>query len=356
MRTDFPKSPQLRLGWLVVSIGTVCLPLALAILSTSCVTSGREVKPKTPSPIVWPTPPDAPRISWLRNISTPGDVGMTPSTWNKVVGFVTGESPEHQNLDKPFGITVDETGTVYVTDTGNNSVICLDLNHKEWRRWRTAGKTRFLAPVSLARRQGVFYVADSELAQVLAFNDKGDEIFTVSKPLQRPTGVALNGELLFVVDSQLHAVLAFDLGGKLKFQFGTRGTAPGEFNYPTHINSDSAGHLLVTDAMNSRVQVFDAKGTFISQIGKAGDVPGHFGRPKGVAVDGFGHVYVVDAMFDNIQIFDLSGKLLLNFGEGGTKPGQFGVPAGIAVGPDNKIYVADSYNHRVQVFQYIGAP
>ena len=340
----------------------IVLPLALAAFAASCVSTKPPPSAESTPNLVWPSRPDAPRIRYVRSIASPADIGSGPSRWKRIVRFVTGDTGERQSLSKPFGVALDEAGNLCLTDTGNNSVSYCDLARKQWTRWQAVGKTRFTSPVAIARRHGIFYVADSELGKVFAFREDQRELFTIASPLQRPAGLAIAGDSLVVADSQAHSVFVFDLRDQppkdsapvLRFQFGKRGLGPGEFNYPTHVGVDGSGHLLVTDSLNSRVQVFDGAGKFLAEIGSSGDAPGHFGRPKGVAADSFGHIYVVDAVFDNVQIFDLSGRLLLSWGQGGSKPGEFGVPAGIAISADNKIYVADSYNRRVQVFEYLG--
>ena len=238
--------------------------------------------------------------------------------------------------------------------TGANTVCYLDFAHNKWHRYLAAGKTEFASPVAVARRNGIFYVADSKLGKVLAFREDGKSAFEITSPLVRPVGLAISGDALAVVDSQTHAVCVFDLAGKFRFQFGQRGTAPGEFNFPTHIAADVGGRWLVTDSLNCRIQTFSPDGKFVSQFGGSGDTSGNFGRPKGVAADSFGHIYVADAVFDNVQIFSTDGQLLLNFGQSGGGAGEFGLPNGVAIAPDNTIYVADGYNHRVQVFKYLG--
>jgi DNA-binding beta-propeller fold protein YncE len=328
--------------------------LVLAGLAVSCVSAKHGARAAAvPSP-VWPPPPDDPRVVFIKTISGPADVGQTLSVWRRFSNWITGETGESQGLQKPFGIALDETGNLCLTDTGNGIVCYCDFARHQWRRWNAAGKIHFQSPVAVVRRNGIFYVADSELGEVLAFREDGKLAFEISKPLQRPVGLAISGDALVVADSQAHSVFVFDLQGKFRFRFGKRGIAPGEFNFPTHVGADGRGRLFVTDSLNCRVQVFSSDGKFISQIGSEGDTSGHFGRPKGVAVDTFGHIYVADAVFDNIQIFDLSGRLLLSLGESGTGPGQFGLPNGIAIGLDNQVYVTDGYNHRVQILKYIG--
>jgi hypothetical protein len=332
-------------------------------LFVSCATSSRVASEKT-APPVWPSPPDAPRIVYVRSVSNPRDIGQSLSVFTRIGHWLTGENGDRLTLQKPFGLALDETGNLCVTDTGASLVCYLDFAHRKWRRYPAAGKTVFLSPVAVAKRNGIFYVADSELGKVLAFREDGKSAFDITNSLARPVGLAIGGppplrfgatsNSLAVVDSQLHAVFVFDLAGKFLFQFGKRGTAPGEFNFPTHIASDGNGHWLVTDSLNCRIQIFAGDGTFIAQFGSSGDTSGHFGRPKGVAEDSFGHIYVADAVFDNVQIFSATGRLLLNFGQSGNGAGEFGLPGGIAIALDNSIYVADGYNHRVQIFKYVG--
>lgn len=305
---------------------------------------------------VWPSPPDEPRITFVQFLQGPRDIGQNPSTFRAFANWITGDTGENLNLRKPFAVALDETGNLCVTDTDNNLVCFADLARKQWHRYDGVGKTKFASPVAVARRNGIFYVADSELGKIFAFRDNGQAVFEIAAPLKRPVGLALAGDSLFVVDSQLHAVLVFGLDGKFQFQFGQRGEGAGEFNFPTCAAADGQGHLLVTDTMNCRVQVFDLHGKFLSQFGSNGDTSGHFARPKGIAADSAGRIYVVDALFGNFQIFSTDGKLLLNVGENGGGPGGFGLPSGIAIGADGRIYVADVFNHRVQIFKYIGQP
>jgi len=332
---------------------TVLIVALVAGLLASCATSPPMAADKPAGP-VWPPPPDPPRIAYVRSLQVPRDIGQSPSVFTRLGRWFTGDKGQNQALQKPFGLALDEAGNLCVTDTGANLVCFLDFAHKKWRCYATAGKTAFLSPVAVARRNGIFYVADSELGRVLAFHDNGAPAFAITAPLLRPVGLAIAGGSLAVVDSQAHAVFVFDLRGKFLFKFGRRGTGPGEFNYPTHIAADGQGRWLVTDSLNCRIQIFSADGRFLSQFGSSGDTSGHFGRPKGVAVDGAGHIYVVDAVFDNVQIFDADGRLLLNFGGSGGGPGEFSLPNGIAIAPDDSIYVADGYNHRVQIFKYLG--
>jgi DNA-binding beta-propeller fold protein YncE len=315
-------------------------------------------KSKAPAPenvsIVWPAPPESPRIAYSKLVSRPADLGIKRSGLTRFGQWLTGSEKGNEPFIKPFGIAFDEKDNLCLTDTGANVVCFYDQEKRKWHRWEKVGKVRFSSPVAVARRNGIFYVADSGLASIIAFDDAGKLRFNITNQLQRPVGIAVGTNEVLVADSQRHMVVVFDLFGKFLREFGKRGTAPGEFNFPTHLCVDIAGHIVVTDSMNARVQVFDAAGHFQGQLGTLGDSSGQFSRPKGVATDTLAHVYVIDAMFDNVQIFDKKDVFLLNFGQAGTQPGEFWLPNGIAINQANEIFVTDSYNRRIQVFKYIG--
>jgi len=367
MKTAGAKPPRVVLGLrarlLSFTLFSGCSALAFGFLAalSGCTTSteARRSVHETPAPAVrlWPADePDAPRAVYVQSIARPADAGVKSTGWARFARWVTGSGAGNEPLQKPFGIALDEKDDLCLTDTAANTLCYLDRAKKKWHKWDKAGKVRFSSPVALARHKNIFYVADSGLPAVLVIDDKGKLLRQLTNRLERPSGLAVEGERLFVTDSARHCVLTFDLLGHYLGEFGRRGVGPGELNYPTHIAADREGNLYVTDSMNGRVQLFDLDGKFKAEIGSTGDSTGHFSRPKGVAADSFGHVYVVDGMFDNFQVFDRTGRFLMTLGESGTEPGQFWLPNGIAISSDNRIFVADSYNHRVQVFKYVGPP
>jgi DNA-binding beta-propeller fold protein YncE len=339
------------------NIRSICLAALCSVLALFFGGCSHLEKPSpasdTPA-LVWPAPPDPPRIGYVKSISRPADLGIKASAFTRFGRWLTGSQKGNELLIKPFGLALDENDNLCLTDTGDNSVCFYEQSKKKWRRWDRVERLRFISPVAVAKRQGIFYVADSGLRSIVAFDEAGKLRLHITSHLERPSGLVISGDRLFVADSQRHRIVIFDLAGNYKSEFGKRGIALGEFNFPTHLAADTQGNLFVTDSMNSRVQVFDTTGNSKRQLGKIGDSPGHFSRPKGVGVDALGSVYVIDGLFDNVQIFDQTGRLLLNFGEPGSGPGEFWLPNGIAITRDNHIFVADSYNRRVQVFKYIG--
>ena len=325
------------------------------LILISCLAAGSlPAAALSTNQLVWPPPPAAPRVAYLQSLAGPRDFGIRQAWWTRLIDVVTGAS-HRDELVKPFGIGLTETGNLLVTDTGVNTVYALDRVTRRRTRWDKVGPYRFHSPVAVAEFRGIIYVADSELRTIIGFDAAGKLRLAITNGLERPAGLAIADEKLFVADAGQHQIAVFDLQGHPVAQFGRRGTDPGNFNYPTHLAVGTAGQLFVTDSMNARVQILDRQtGQSRGVIGRLGDGSGQFSKPKGVAVDKAGHVYVVDTAFDNIQIFDQQGTFLLAFGSLGTQPGEFWLPNGVAIDRNDRIHVADSYNRRVQIFQYVG--
>lgn len=329
---------------------------AIAVLAAGCARVERAPSEAAQQERarVWPPPPEPARIAFERSVLRPLDLGLKRSPFTRIGQWLTGSDKGNEALIKPFGVALDEEGNLCVTDTGANAVGFYDRTTKKWLRWTRVGQVRFRSPVAVARRGGVFYVADAELGGVVAFRESGRLLFISTNGIGRPSGVCVDGEHIYVADVREHRIAVLDAAGQLVRHLGKRGAGPGEFNFPTHVSLDQNGNLLVTDSMNGRIQRLGRGGEFLGQLGEMGDGPGQFSRPKGVAADPRGNVYVIDALFDNVQIFDGSGRLLLHFGSAGSGSGEFWLPNGLAISSDNTIYVADSYNHRIQVFKYVG--
>jgi DNA-binding beta-propeller fold protein YncE len=331
----------------------------LAMLAAGCA-AARPVKTVER---FWPVPPDPPRIAYVRSLSEPEDLGRKRNWFLLTFQAFLGGGPSPPML-RPFAVTADDQGKVYIADTGEQAVHIYDLSGRNYHQiyWIQRGQSRFLSPTGVAvDGEGNVFVSDSQLNRIFEFSAKGYRLIrTIGEPgeFDRLGGLAYDkkNKRLLAAEANGHRIHEFDAEGKLIRSFGKRGVGDGEFNFPADVATDKDGNIYVTDSMNFRIQIFDENFKFIRKFGRLGAVLGTFSKPKGVAVDTEGHIYVVDGIYDTVQIFDNQGRLLMNFGTTGEGPGDFWLPNGIAIDGDNRIYVADTYNHRVQVFQFLGSP
>lgn len=328
-----------------------------AILVMIALLSGCANLPKTrQTDLFWPGPPDPPRIRYLKSFSSPRDLKIHTSWPTRIYRFITGKKETDVSFSAPFNIFVNRHGDIYLSDTGARAIHGFGEKKKQYTRITVSGSTPLLFPIGITGDdRGYIYVSDSLQKQVLVFDRKGNRVFSIdSVNFQRPTGIAFNqqDQSLYVVDTPAHDIKVFDQNGNFKEVFGHRGTAPGEFNFPTCICIDRSGRIYIGDSLNFRIQIFNRPGEVVKSFGQAGNGSGYFSKIKGIAVDGLGHIYVSDAQFDAVQIFDPEGNFLLAFGESGTGPGEFRFPAGIFIDKHDIIYIVDKLNRRVQVFAY----
>lgn len=302
--------------------------------------------------LVWPQPPEKPRIKFVEILSN--DKDLLTTSWDKFKDFLFGWLARNY-LDNPYACAAYRTTRVYVSDPGSNAVFVFDRERKDVWLIGTEKEGGLWMPVGLdVDENGNLYVVDTKQAKVFVYDSNGKFLRSFGEgKLTNPVGLTFANHRVYVTDSKAHVIKVFDPAGNLEKEIGRRGSGDGEFNFPLYITHDKEGNIYVVDTMNFRFQIFDREGNFIKAIGSPGDVSGTFARPKGIAVDSEGHIYVSDAAFNNVQIFDKEGNFLLNFGSYGRAPGELLFPAGMCFDEIDRLYIAEQMNSRVQVFQYV---
>ncbi len=341
-------------------VGWCSGPAALALLA--CLLSGcgqpRGTLFESDAPrLFWPPPPETARIQYVGQLGTSEDLHPAKSFGEGLGEALFGRKTSRSMLT-PYAVCTDNQNRLFVCDSNAQVVHMFDLDRRRHEQWQPGEESGgFSQPVGVAfDTMDRLLVSDSVAGTIFAFARDGEYLGELThEPLERPCGLAVDHRTgrIFVADTGAHQIVVLAFDGEELARIGGRGTALGQFNFPTNVAVDSEGRLYVSDSLNFRVQVFESDLTPLRQIGEKGDMPGYFSHPKGLALDSDDHLYVVDAHFESVQIFDRDGRLLLAFGEEGHGPGQFWLPTGIVVSRDGRIWVADSYNRRVQVFQYL---
>ena len=167
----------------------------------------------------------------------------------------------------------------------------------------------------------------------------------------RPTDVAWDAQgNIYVADGYGNARVAkYDRNGKWIRNWGSRGSAEGQFNIVHGIAIDAQGNVYVADEGNKRVQVFDGDGKFKTQFTNVG-APTALCITRGPQqVLYVAHTGDPDGMEDAaIYKIDLQGKVLGKFGSAGKLPKEFSLVNSIDCRSENELLIGELANWRVQ--------
>jgi DNA-binding beta-propeller fold protein YncE len=276
-----------------------------------------------------------------------------------------------------YGLAIDQQGSLFVVDNGNNRVQKFENNGTFIILWGNFGSANanFHNPTGIAcDAKGDVYVVDTNNHRVQKFDGKlGGYLMKFGSrgngegQFSSPWGIAVDRVrgYVYVVDSANFRVQKFDANGEFIMQWGSFGNNDGQFYFPRGVAVDQAdGSVYIVDMGNHRIQKFDTSTNVLPQLllkiggglgpGHASNPqaqePGQFRSPWGVAVDGQGDLYVTDTGNQRVQKFDREGNFVTQWGGFGNQDGQFNFPYGIAVDARGSVFVTDSANSRVQQF------
>ena len=259
----------------------------------------------------------------IRKIAPDGMVSTLAGTGVK--GSSDGAANE-ATFNKPNGLAVDNSGNVYVADTGNNRIRKIAADGTvSTLAGSTAGyadgpgqDALFDAPNDVVvRGDGVIFVADTENNNVRQISTDGT-VSTLAGSTRgyhfahlRPYDLVLDSDgNLFVSNTTEHVIVrispsddsyeVFDFAGGKPTKRGAspqRGFADGQgsnarFYHPGEIAIDGSGNLYVADIGNRVIRKITPDGT-VTRI-KAEHRSEWMGKPSGIAVSADGVLYVLD--------------------------------------------------------------
>lgn len=292
----------------------------------------------------------------------PGKVKMFISIFNRPVKgspFVI-DVTEHNNPVMKFGsrgsgdenllqpvrvVTSAEDSLVYILDTGNSRIKCLD----------SSGKFKHhIGPIGLENQggTGLALTPDKNIAvinwrtkYVTVLNSQGDLITKFThQDFVEPIDIAVNskGEII-VADNGANRIFMFDASGRLLTTFGSKGSKDGQFKLICAIVVGKCDEILVAD---HRVQIFSRDGKFSRVIPDQGK-----GQFCGLTVDSGGLILATktEKTQSYVQVLNSSGKLMFCIDSYHDKLKR---PSGLATTSDHHVYVVDLGNHCVKKYRY----
>jgi tripartite motif-containing protein 71 len=167
-------------------------------------------------------------------------------------------SSSETSLDKPWGVAVDPSGNIVVTDKGRNMAFK--------------------------------FASDGKYLQTLVSTGPADG------QLQHPHGIAFDSSGNFYIADQVHAnIQKFSPDGKLLLKFGSEGRGEGPvFHRPHGVAVDSSGNIFVADSGNHRVKKFAPDGSFIKSWAR-------FKDPHDIKIDASDNVYLINTTYDEVS-------------------------------------------------------
>ncbi len=291
----------------------------------------------------WPSLPDGIEIGQVSGVGV--DSGGEVFVYHRAEKVWEGEE---------LALELIPSSTVFVLDADTGDLM------DQW------GAETFVMPHGLTvDHEDNLWLTDVGLHQVFKFDRTGNLLMTLgergiagedSQHFNMPTDVAVAPDGSFYVSDGYgnSRVIKFSSDGSYLISWGSKGTAPGQFDVPHSIALDSHGSVYVADRGNARLQLFDDAGQFINEWQARS-----LGRPWAVRISASGNVFVIDGgdqsefWPDRARILklDSDGQILAFFGSYGNAPGQFIWPHTIALGPEEELYIGEvSTGMRIQKF------
>lgn len=259
----------------------------------------------------------------IRKLTLAGEV-TTQAGVAGMFGAVDG-APGTARFNGPFGLALDASGALYVTDRGNNTI----------RRVTADGTVTTIAGGSPAgSKDGAATDARFSLPNGLAFDRAG---------------------ALFIADAANDTIRKL-AGGQVTTVAGSVATAgsadglAGQLNNPSGLAIDPAGDVLIADHNNGTIRKWTPAGvtTIAGTAGILGGADGtgaaaRFAAPLGLAVDAAGDVFVTDLVGATVRKITPAGVVTTVAGTAGKSgivlgahPG-LGAPVGVAIVGDSLV-------------------
>jgi streptogramin lyase len=281
----------------------------------------------------------------------PSNPELNPVPARPITMFEGSKGTGKGQFDSPTAITLDDSGNVFIADTGNSRIEKFSPTGQFLSTIKIAGDGhgKKAEPTGIAiDHAGNMYMADSSKHCVDKLTADGTLIAEWKGPdpgFYGPRRIAIGADnSIYVVDQGRTRIVKLNTTGRVLSAWGSKGSADGQFDDPTSVAIDpNTNKVYVADPRNKRIQVFDSNGKFLNSW----RVP-EWGQAQGfedLAVDSErGRVYASSGNMNAIAVLDLNGTRVANLTT--QYPQRLDRPSGLAL-RNGKLYVLNMAGNNV---------
>lgn len=326
-----------------------------------------------------------------------GGAMLAPAAYTPSL-VIDGEQCGSGAWNNPQDIAVGPDDLIYVADTGNNRIVCLDSDFRLVRILSGIptddGLDRFSSPGGIfVTPEGHLYVADTGKARIAEFDEQGNYVRSIGAPQSdvegvipegfryRPRRVVVDsvGRVFVIAQDVYEGFIEFNQDGLFVGYMGAPRVTPSVADLfwsrlatreqrarqiqfiPTEFSSadvDEKGFIYTVNqgpATDRTIKRLNPSGEdVLVRAGLQPPVGDIVSTNKSVFVDilaqGYGIYSVLDRQRGRVFTYEANGNLLYVFGGKGERKGQFTNPVALDM-VEGKILVLDSELRRVTVFE-----
>ena len=252
------------------------------------------------------------------------------------------------SLNVPQCVTVDESGNLFIADSGSSLIRRVDVNGviNTMAGNRMVGYSGDGGWATNASLNNPFYVA----------SDHFGNLFIADFANSRIRKVDLNGVITTVTGN-----------GSVGYSGDSGAATNASLDKPACVVVDASGTLYIADGGNCRIRTVDANGIINTiagngTVGTSGDNGGSatnasLGYPAGVTVDFSHNLFIADTAYSLILKVDVNNRTSIVAGNGFSGYSGDGGPANnsklffptsIAMDASGNLFIADYYNNRIR--------
>jgi len=255
------------------------------------------------------------------------------------------------------GLSVDDEGNVYVTDSGNARVQKFTSDGQFLNTWGVSGTDNgeFKKPTGIATYENNVYVVDSEQSRIQVFDSTGKFLQSWGKSGSEqgeffyPQGISISNDgVVYVADTKNHRIQQFTTNGEFLSSFGIFGPGDGKLRTPVDV-ALGENYVYVSDPGNSKIEKYTYEGISVGSFDY--NFGGSHVQPYGLTVDTDGNIYFTDMYKHRIVKIDSEGTTLKIFGSVGSDKGKFIAPKDIILDDKGYLFVTEYGNNRIQKFE-----